>query len=1233
MLLASDFNYDQSLALLGLDARLEAGPTDIRLVRVSDTTTLHSLPLADFTGVINLKGSAFEDTLRFDPSLGNLGTTLKSVSFDGRAANDVVTVEGLLKTNGHAVNLSAESITVLAGASISTRLQDAAGVTTGDSGEITLTGKTVTLHSGSSLLAGVSAGSTAAAGSITITVEDKPTAAESVFGDLLLPLLVANRVASFNASGAEIDGGDITIEAGAETQTRWDDAGEYFDGIANQLLDSASGLVDVIGSLVSPLTGQVKIQKATGSISLTDTKIKSTGEVELAASSDSNASFVTVGINSLFASALPFIVNVGYGETLAKASVSLEGTTEVKASGDVSVTSEATAEAEVVSRASANGQLSNSDAVDVGISLGIAVQNQESHVKLGEKAKIESTGGSVDFSAEGDGSTHGEGEALVFRDGIAGLAVGVAVEKATVTSEVNGTILAGNPQTDSVFEFTPSSVVNVSENSITLSNIDEDFAIERGDTLVYRSLGHAVIAGLDDGQSYIVADVENVPLAASFTGTQKIWLARARSLELDVDQVQPNATHTLAALALAEFPSTSVGQDANGNLTIEMPEFSTGDKVTYLGPNSPVTEKGIKARFQRNASGDRIIRTDGGTDWKSLGLHINQTIEVSDAKGNKTALTIKAFGPDGKTLILQQVNFVTEGEFSAITVSTTPTAPLGVTNLQQGTEYEVVRQNGKVLLKDPADAAKFIKFDKTGSGIHGFSYTKNKQSFLPKTAVDGDRDTIEITGHGYQTGDLLVYRTDPTRSITRTIHGYTSADQNTALSLGDVQLPDAPIDGIENGLYYYVTRVDANHIRLSEGSLNARLSEIIDLTSAPSGKQQFTFPSDATGIKITAKLSASNSTAAGVALSDGEQPWPNVFATALTGQPQALAFGAAGAMNFVTSLRSGAANKAQSTTPQHNPNAPCRPSTPAPGADTGVNFELAGTFAINVFEHTVEAKVGPKAVLKSGKDIQVLAEIEQVTSVVSISEATRDGLDSADVSDSGESREDTEISVALGLGINRNTARAIIDAGATVDASGLISVDSTVSYPLRADFTAESAINPAKALKDDGLDGFAFLLDGTLGIGTNLFNTWVSSIAGDPGSAAADKFVLGLGVGVQIFENESTARIGSDAKVNQDLALRSATQSVAVSAETVLEMVDVGHIAAVNLSLPGLMEVGTGLVEGGSPLDALQGMVNPFGVSGQNAIGASVLVISRITRRLLRFLQTQRFIQGQLVTA
>jgi hypothetical protein len=68
------------------------------------------------------------------------------------------------------------------------------------------------------------------------------------------------------------------------------------------------------------------------------------------------------------------------------------------------------------------------------------------------------------------------------------------------------------------------------------SNIDWDKEITRGQELIYRALGNTPIADLEDGETYVVADVENVPPGDTFTGTQKIWRAQSMPLELDVDQ-------------------------------------------------------------------------------------------------------------------------------------------------------------------------------------------------------------------------------------------------------------------------------------------------------------------------------------------------------------------------------------------------------------------------------------------------------------------------------------------------------------------------------------------------------------------------------------------------------------------------------------------------------------------------------------------------------------------------
>ncbi len=1225
MLLASDFLYDQSAALFGFSGRLKVNTalTEIQLVNANNASVvLHSVPLADFSGKVDIKGSPQNDTLLLDKNLEQLNL-LGSLQFNGGSGIDTATFEGNLNTHGQNLTFTADSISVLANAILSTQKVDATGTIFSDAGSISFVGKTIVLGSGSALLAEVGNSTTAKAGSITVKAQDTPTAAESVIGDILSPVLVTNRLASISATGAKIRGGDVTLSVESETQTRWDDVGEYANEIAGQLFTTLSSISDVAVSLALPLSGQVKIQKATGDVTLTDTEIVSSGSVDISATSSSDASFTTVGVNSkvpIGGSTSPLLISIGYGETLAKANIALDGATKISAQGDVSVVSDVSSSSGVVSRGSGNGVLSNSDAVDYAISLAISLTNEESTVRLAKDSQIITAHGSVNVKANGEADTEAEAQTHLFRDGVAGLAVGVSVDKATITNDVFGTIIAENPQGATAFEFLSSDVVNVAGDTITLENIAADQAIIPWQQLVYRANGNPSIGGLNDGESYYVSEVENVPQGNTFSGTQKIRLAKTLPLKLDSDQVVPTAQHSLSRLLLTEFPSSAVSKDASNNLTIDIASPATsgmdvadlvsGNKVKYLGPNSPVSEKNITANFQRNNSGDRITRTDGGKDWQALGLHVGQTIQFKDAKANDGQYTVKGFSPDGRTLILREANRVTNGPFSTFSLATTPDEPTAVGNLTQGTEYTLEIQGSKVLLKDPNDPTKFVRFSKQGAGVHGFSFTSAKKLFSPKTAVDKENYSIAVPSHGYQTGDLLVYNTDPNSRFQRSIFSFAASKPNEPNLLGTTDLPDAPIDGLENGFYYYVTKVDADHILLSESSVAAKRADSIDLTSTSAGNHAFAVPSDVAGISITAKLKATNSASAGVELSDGEQPWSDVLLSAPT-NAESLLVGMTRGQDLIKSLRSAFGSKVPKT-------APPRPSNPAPNqppakglplqdpTESGVPVEVAGTFAINVFQHTVNATVGSQAVLRSGKDINIEAEVEEDIGLGSISEATRNGLDSADASDTGENREDIEISVAFAFGQNRNYARAIIADGATLNAKGGISVSSKVEYPLKID-SADSLFNPAETVKESGLDALAFLLDGTLGASTNLFNSEVSAIGGDPGSNAADKFVLGLGLSVNLFDNESIARIGA-ANINQDVSFRNVQQKVDVLATTTIQTVDVGHNAAFNLSLPGLLEAGQGAFESGDPKSFFQSIINPFGSSGQSAIGASILI-------------------------
>ncbi len=93
------------------------------------------------------------------------------------------------------------------------------------------------------------------------------------------------------------------------------------------------------------------------------------------------------------------------------------------------------------------------------------MNNAESTVSTSAASRIESTLGSVFVNAKGESETSAGADAILFRDGIAGLAVSVAVDKATDTSTVNGTIIAGASQGSTKYSFNSAQVVNIVQES------------------------------------------------------------------------------------------------------------------------------------------------------------------------------------------------------------------------------------------------------------------------------------------------------------------------------------------------------------------------------------------------------------------------------------------------------------------------------------------------------------------------------------------------------------------------------------------------------------------------------------------------------------------------------------------------------------------------------------------------------------------------------------------------
>ena len=1207
---------DASSGTLDADGRVirYAGLEPI-LVPVGTTDVVFTLPGGDTTATLEpfgtglrLSGTGFETT--------DFATPTGSLTVDGGDGEDTITISGSLLLNGASLTIRAETITVAANAVIDTRTAAA------NAGAVDLKGESITLSAGSQILA--TATGAFSAGDVTLEARDAPNLAASI-AQGFSPIIFNDRAASVSITGATIDGGTISITAEGATQTAWQDPGEYWDNISTQLLGALQNVTDIFNPIAQlNISGQVKIQRSAATVTIGGaTTINASDDVTISATTESDASFWALGINGL-AEVLPYLIVIGYGEASATSTVTIANsssdTVVITADGDITIEAKAETEADVRGRASANSRDAAGDNVDYALTVVIGVTKEIAHLTFGATASATSTNGSVQLLATGSAEGNTIAETAVFQNGNLGIAIAVGVDDADIWAHVDGDVTALNPSA-AVFTFDTGATgaVSVSNDTIRLT-LAEDRALRRGDRLVYHANGGTVIGGLVDGVEYVVESAVTVSTAAG-TITQDIALALSLSIDLDNTQVLPASTHTLDQLAVTTFDSSKVTAGAGNALTIDVSVFTNGQRVRYLGASGSTPFDVKQATFAASATGDSITLVGSlDPDFTAQPLYVGQKVKITntgtpgtDGPNEDKILTIASI--TDRVLTFVEGNQLTAGAESDFTLTTQPESPTAIGNLIAGHEYEVrLDGTGKVNLVDPTSATPdaLILYDTSsdgtgaGTGIQGFAYVLKTVSFAPSTRVDNEDDTIEITNHGLQTGDLVLYSTDPTQTLQLQLHGFESQSQtpNMPIPLGVITVPDAPVSGLANAHGYYVVRVDANHIRLVGSALAARLAQRADLTGAGSGEQFLSAPDTEPGILVKASFEGDNRVTAGVELSDQQQPWSDVLAQALQGNTTTIIAFARNGTSIANFFRDAVATKLGSTPFQG-------PQNQTPGVPKQeIGADLAGTVAVNVFDHEVEARIGATASLRSGGDIQVLAEITEAVQMGSTAEATRNGSGADDTSDITQ-QGDVEIAIAVAVGDYESRAHATVAGGADLDAKNEIRVESTVAYPFLN--SVEDAINPAQTLKSEGLDGFAFMLDGTLGLASGLFNVWTQALAGDVDDPSSDPFVLGGTVALSFFSIESEAVVESGAKLNQNVAFRDPDQSVVVHASTLVQTIDVTAMAALNLNFQTLFDGGADALskrfigQSASPKDFLSSFVNPTGISGKAGIGAAII--------------------------
>ncbi|MEM7778261.1 MAG: hypothetical protein AAF732_21980, partial [Pseudomonadota bacterium] len=467
----------------------------------------------------------------------------------------------------------------------------------------------------------------------------------------------------------------------------------------------------------------------------------------------------------------------------------------------------------------------------------------------------------------------------------------------------------------------------------------------------------------------------------------------------------------------------------------------------------------------------------------------------------------------------------------------------------------------------------------TGTGTASFSALGGDGSLLRVGeaqigAIDGAADTITLEGHGFKDGQTVFTHYAERDQAGGGIDGATSytvrlidadtfqlvnpatgevvglssrtGDGPVALSFDVIgpdtvqtitiqRLNDAEIGGLEHGQAYYVVKIDDDTYRLVVDYAETITTQAIDLTSQGVGdNHELTSKYRSTGIGVHANLESENR---------------------LTSRPYSEPFhrydlkNARWAGDYALTLLSAFGNTS-SLLPTNFIGSPLF----GPEA-LGGQFRFVGGVGVNLVDHDVRAVVGEDPdsapVLRSGRDVEITSYIEQEiwSYVQSYSSRSQDGLNA---------------SLAFAIALYDNNAEAIIGSTASVDAKHDVVHDAKVKYPFLT--TPLDFLESIKDVQERGQNSIVPFLDATLGVSTQLTNTWARAAAKTkPGTAPDADTVAGSFI-ITDYENSAQAIVRGGAQINQDQAYRSHTQSVSVNAETIMKQVEISGDGKITLS-------------------------------------------------------------------
>ncbi|HUU83030.1 MAG TPA: hypothetical protein VM243_05950, partial [Phycisphaerae bacterium] len=771
--------------------------------------------------------------------LENLGDFNADLTIDGGGGPDKVVFKGDLNLIGHNLTVKAERVEVQANVTISTRQiasggDHATAASMGNSGNIifeaksesavidTLVPATICIGSGAKLLAhGTNAFS---GGDISITAEDVE---HRLFQ--FSPVEIAHKTASITlgsaTDGATLKGRNVTVRAYAADRPLLNELPVYAKGFVGEIMGYLNQLGSIAISQFLGIDASVFIRAADATVDLFgDTLIDATGNVDIEAKSIADASLWAVAVGPGL-SPVPFTAAVGYGESTALTRAKIADTSEITATGNVTILSDASAIAAISARTNAQlgklgpGGLQDVSSKNVSVAFAFAKTDLDSTATVAEGATIVSREGNVNVDAKGAVTNNPTAWTAQYGDGAGGIGVALGFDDSDVTAQVDGTVKAKGVA-GPTFDPQASGIVSVSADTIKI----DGHGYSSGDQVVYSAgkdpfavggLGTPV-GGLEDGGTYTILVVDG----------DHIQLASGGHIDLDNSAVNSGAVHSLTPFGLKTFrPATSgvVNTDAD-TIRIDGHGFSQGQLVTYSAdgafekdfePSAPDVIDHVNNTIRIDdhgfVDGDRVLYDSNDSDGVP-GLVDGKEYEVdldSLPVGDQSD-KLKLIDPDDGTVV--DVLPGTQPEGAHHLARKTTGNP--IENLQQGEQYEVDFTG-----IDPADQANLFKLKlhdepvdlfpqdparplSMGQHFFGFEDESAQKSFDAETSVDSDQNTITFSGpHDFENGDAIVYRTDPSKGLTdQVVSGNVFELKNFEPSAGAIDDENDTITIADHGL-------------------------------------------------------------------------------------------------------------------------------------------------------------------------------------------------------------------------------------------------------------------------------------------------------------------------------------------------------------------------------------------------------------------------------------------------